>query len=82
MVKDMPNAKPDLSFFRLKNCTLQGSINFNYNASPKNVTPEKFFQLGIDNIQIQDCKIDEAVTTLELSNGTYQNVEINNNTIT
>lgn len=76
------NAKPDLSFFRLKNCTLQGSINFDYAASPRNVTSERFLQLGIDNVQIQNCKIEGAVTTLQLSNGAYQEVEINSNTIT
>jgi len=76
-----PQAKPDMSHFKLENCWLSGAVNFNYNATSKNTNKKQFSQLGIDEVRISNCKVNGAVTTLQLSNVPYRKAIIENNTI-
>ena len=76
-----PEASPDLSYFRIINCSIKGDINFNYHASPSELTPNEFINLGIDEIEIRDSDIDEVSSFLTLSNGGYDQANIINNSI-
>lgn len=76
-----PEARPDMDFFRLDNCVLEGAINFQYSASSKNTDLETYKTLGIDDITVKGCTIEGAATTLEVSNLSYKEVNIESNII-
>jgi hypothetical protein len=76
-----PDARPDMSYFKILNCELKGAIYFHYKANTENCNLEEFANLGIDDIQIKDCLIEHPVSLLSLTNAPYKKVEISNNVI-
>ncbi len=76
-----PEAKPSFEHFILKNCTINGAVQFSYAAHSNNTTLSEFQNLGIKKIEVLDCTINKPVNLLTLSNLSYGQVEIKNNSV-
>ena len=72
-------SKPDMDYFIIDSCEISGAISFRYAISAQNTTPKEMLNAGIDTIIIQNSKIEESVSLIELSNGRYDITKIENN---
>lgn len=75
------DAIPNLKYFIIDSCLISGAISFKYAISSNNTTPTQMLDSGIEDIQIKNSTIEESVTLLELSNGKYESLIIDNNRI-
>ncbi len=75
------DAIPCLKYFIIDSCLISGAVSFKYAVSSNNTSPAQMLNSGIENIQIKNSTIEESVTLLELSNGKYESLIIDNNRI-